>query len=182
MQAIPQLSDRSKLPKIVDPAIRDTMDLKHLYQVCSLLYSCSISCCFFQAILSCSWIQTGCCCSCVMCTVRTELSTVSYRCSTFPHSSRTSRAWRVTKNYWTSASESAFIDLLNNGRNWIHCLVQSHTTRVERKTVLFRVVEMQILVLQDSSFFLLLDQMLSFEDLQMKLCVIGRRQQALLHS
>lgn len=37
MQAIPQLSDRSKLPKIVDPVIRDTMDLKHLYQVCSFL-------------------------------------------------------------------------------------------------------------------------------------------------
>lgn len=34
MQAMPQLTDRSKLPNIVDPVIKDTMDLKHLYQVC----------------------------------------------------------------------------------------------------------------------------------------------------
>lgn len=31
---MPQLTDRSKLPNIVDPVIKDTMDLKHLYQVC----------------------------------------------------------------------------------------------------------------------------------------------------
>ncbi|RVX19485.1 putative receptor-like protein kinase [Vitis vinifera] len=31
--AMPQLTDRSKLPGIVDPVVRDTMDLKHLYQV-----------------------------------------------------------------------------------------------------------------------------------------------------
>jgi hypothetical protein len=30
---MPQLTDRSKLPNIVDPVIRDTMDPKHLYQV-----------------------------------------------------------------------------------------------------------------------------------------------------
>ncbi|MBA0789922.1 hypothetical protein Gohar_014601, partial [Gossypium harknessii] len=30
--AMPQLTDRSKLPNIVDPVIRNTMDLKHLYQ------------------------------------------------------------------------------------------------------------------------------------------------------
>ncbi|RWW10591.1 hypothetical protein GW17_00025856 [Ensete ventricosum] len=34
LQAMPQLTDRSKVPNIVDPIIRDTMDLKHLYQVC----------------------------------------------------------------------------------------------------------------------------------------------------
>lgn len=33
LQAMPQLTDRSKLPCILDPVIRDTMDLKHLYQV-----------------------------------------------------------------------------------------------------------------------------------------------------
>ncbi|KAJ9692877.1 hypothetical protein PVL29_011803 [Vitis rotundifolia] len=32
--AMPQLTDRSKLPNIVDPIVRDTMDMKHLYQVC----------------------------------------------------------------------------------------------------------------------------------------------------
>jgi serine/threonine protein kinase len=31
--AMPQLTDRSKLPNIVDAVIKDTMDLKHLYQV-----------------------------------------------------------------------------------------------------------------------------------------------------
>lgn len=36
MQAMPQLTDRSKLPSIVDPVIRDTMDLKHLYQVSTI--------------------------------------------------------------------------------------------------------------------------------------------------
>ncbi|KAK8935028.1 putative receptor-like protein kinase [Platanthera guangdongensis] len=30
LQDMPQLTDRTKLPNIVDPAIRDTMDLKHL--------------------------------------------------------------------------------------------------------------------------------------------------------
>ncbi|KAL2939955.1 hypothetical protein RDABS01_001337 [Bienertia sinuspersici] len=30
--AMPQLTDRSKLPSIVDPVIQDTMDPKHLYQ------------------------------------------------------------------------------------------------------------------------------------------------------
>lgn len=33
MQAMPQLTDRSKLPSILDPVIQNTMDLKHLYQV-----------------------------------------------------------------------------------------------------------------------------------------------------
>lgn len=33
MQAMPQLTDRSRLPNIVDPVIKKTMDLKHLYQV-----------------------------------------------------------------------------------------------------------------------------------------------------
>lgn len=43
MQAMPQLTDRSKLPNIVDPVIKDTMDLKHLYQVCELyIYSVMI--------------------------------------------------------------------------------------------------------------------------------------------
>ena len=36
LQAMPQLTDRSKLSNIVDKVIKDTMDLKHLYQVCEL--------------------------------------------------------------------------------------------------------------------------------------------------
>ncbi|KAF5466829.1 hypothetical protein F2P56_016719 [Juglans regia] len=38
--AIPQLTDRSKLPNIVDPVIKNTMDLKHLYQVAAVAVLC----------------------------------------------------------------------------------------------------------------------------------------------
>lgn len=38
--AMPQLTDRSKLPSIIDPAIRNTMDLKHLYQVAAVAVLC----------------------------------------------------------------------------------------------------------------------------------------------
>lgn len=38
--AMPQLTDRSKLPHIVDPMIKDTMDLKHLYQVAAVAVLC----------------------------------------------------------------------------------------------------------------------------------------------
>ncbi|CAJ2643618.1 unnamed protein product [Trifolium pratense] len=38
--AMPQLTDRSKLPNIVDPVIKDTMDLKHLYQVAAVAVLC----------------------------------------------------------------------------------------------------------------------------------------------
>ncbi|KDP42003.1 hypothetical protein JCGZ_27021 [Jatropha curcas] len=38
--AMPQLTDRSKLPNIVDPVVKDTMDLKHLYQVAAVAVLC----------------------------------------------------------------------------------------------------------------------------------------------
>ncbi|XP_006654258.2 probable receptor-like protein kinase At1g80640 [Oryza brachyantha] len=38
--AMPQLTDRSKLPNIVDPVIKDTMDPKHLYQVAAVAVLC----------------------------------------------------------------------------------------------------------------------------------------------
>ncbi|KAK9742195.1 hypothetical protein RND81_03G154500 [Saponaria officinalis] len=38
--AMPQLTDRLKLPNIVDPVIRDTMDTKHLYQVAAVAVLC----------------------------------------------------------------------------------------------------------------------------------------------
>ncbi|XP_051148027.1 probable receptor-like protein kinase At1g80640 isoform X2 [Andrographis paniculata] len=38
--AMPQLTDRSKLPNIVDPAIKNSMDLKHLYQVAAIAVLC----------------------------------------------------------------------------------------------------------------------------------------------
>lgn len=38
--AMPQLTDRTKLPNILDPVIRNTMDLKHLYQVAAVAVLC----------------------------------------------------------------------------------------------------------------------------------------------
>ncbi|KAJ1260120.1 hypothetical protein BS78_10G207700 [Paspalum vaginatum] len=38
--AMPQLTDRTKLPNIVDPVIRDAMDPKHLYQVAAVAVLC----------------------------------------------------------------------------------------------------------------------------------------------
>ncbi|CAH2073138.1 unnamed protein product [Thlaspi arvense] len=38
--AMPYLTDRTKLPNVVDPAIKDTMDLKHLYQVAAVAVLC----------------------------------------------------------------------------------------------------------------------------------------------
>ncbi|KAJ1376572.1 Serine/threonine-protein kinase, active site [Sesbania bispinosa] len=38
--AMPHLTDRSKIPHIVDPVIKDTMDLKHLYQVAAVAVLC----------------------------------------------------------------------------------------------------------------------------------------------
>ncbi|KAL9231989.1 hypothetical protein vseg_007141 [Gypsophila vaccaria] len=38
--AMPQFTDRSKLPNIVDPMIRDKMDPKHLYQVAAVAVLC----------------------------------------------------------------------------------------------------------------------------------------------
>lgn len=38
--AMPQLTDRSKLPNVVDPVIRNTMDIKHLYQVAAVAILC----------------------------------------------------------------------------------------------------------------------------------------------
>ncbi|KAH9296796.1 hypothetical protein KI387_028478 [Taxus chinensis] len=38
--AMPQLKDRTKLPSIVDPTIKDTMNLKHLYQVAAIAVLC----------------------------------------------------------------------------------------------------------------------------------------------
>ncbi|XP_019097556.1 PREDICTED: probable receptor-like protein kinase At1g80640 isoform X2 [Camelina sativa] len=38
--AMPYLTDRTKLPGVIDPAIKDTMDLKHLYQVAAVALLC----------------------------------------------------------------------------------------------------------------------------------------------
>ncbi|KAL0402754.1 UNVERIFIED_CONTAM: putative receptor-like protein kinase [Sesamum radiatum] len=39
-KAMPQLTDRTKLPSIVDPVIRNSVDLKHLYQVAAVAVLC----------------------------------------------------------------------------------------------------------------------------------------------
>ncbi|XP_062196798.1 probable receptor-like protein kinase At1g80640 [Phragmites australis] len=38
--AMPQITDRTKLPNIIDPVIRKTMDLRHLYQVAAVAVLC----------------------------------------------------------------------------------------------------------------------------------------------
>ncbi|KAH6770474.1 Protein kinase superfamily protein [Perilla frutescens var. hirtella] len=38
--AMPQLTDRTKLPNIVDPVIRNSMDMNHLYQVAAVALLC----------------------------------------------------------------------------------------------------------------------------------------------
>ncbi|OWM86755.1 hypothetical protein CDL15_Pgr015791 [Punica granatum] len=38
--ALPQLTDRSKLPNILDPSIKDKIDIKHLYQVAAVALLC----------------------------------------------------------------------------------------------------------------------------------------------
>ncbi|RLM61395.1 putative receptor-like protein kinase [Panicum miliaceum] len=38
--AMPQITDRTKLPNIIDPAIRNTMGLRHLYQVAAVAVLC----------------------------------------------------------------------------------------------------------------------------------------------
>ncbi|KAM0904394.1 hypothetical protein ACQ4PT_018033 [Festuca glaucescens] len=38
--AMPQITDRTKLPQIIDPVIQNTMDLKHLYQVAAVAVLC----------------------------------------------------------------------------------------------------------------------------------------------
>lgn len=69
-QAMPQLTDRSKLPNIVDPVIRDTMDPKHLYQV--LLWSPANVLYFRYNYLS-SYFD---CCSVLLCRLQQWLSYV----------------------------------------------------------------------------------------------------------
>ncbi|XP_051187166.1 probable receptor-like protein kinase At1g80640 isoform X2 [Lolium perenne] len=38
--AMPQITDRTKLPQIIDPVIQNTMDLRHLYQVAAVAVLC----------------------------------------------------------------------------------------------------------------------------------------------
>ncbi|KQJ95935.1 probable receptor-like protein kinase At1g80640 isoform X1 [Brachypodium distachyon] len=38
--AMPQITDRTKLPDIIDPVIRNTMDLRHLFQVAAVAVLC----------------------------------------------------------------------------------------------------------------------------------------------
>ncbi|GJN09787.1 hypothetical protein PR202_ga27823 [Eleusine coracana subsp. coracana] len=38
--AMPQITDRAKLPSIIDPVVRNTMDLRHLYQVAAVAVLC----------------------------------------------------------------------------------------------------------------------------------------------
>lgn len=54
---MPQLTDRSKLPNIVDPVIKNTMDLKHLYQVGKLLVTKSTFVFFTHSVGNSIWSE-----------------------------------------------------------------------------------------------------------------------------
>lgn len=113
IQAMPQLTDRSKLPHIVDPMIKDTMDLKHLYQV---WYSAMIplfvlnvqNILFFVRVDKLEYDHTGCCCSCVVCATRTQLPPADNRCFAFSCASCSCRAWRDTTSYTICTSRRRF--------------------------------------------------------------------------
>ncbi|KAE8658235.1 putative receptor-like protein kinase [Hibiscus syriacus] len=74
--AMPKLIDRTQLPNIVDPVIKNTMDLKHLYQVAAVA---------------------------VLCATGTKLSSVDNRCSPLPYSSCSYGAQRDLKS-WKNCS------------------------------------------------------------------------------
>jgi hypothetical protein len=84
VQAMPQLTDRSKLPNIIDPVIKDTMDPKHLYQVLipnKLLTFSNSDTFIFQQFMLIFHACAGCGSSCSMRATRTELQTADNRCS-----------------------------------------------------------------------------------------------------
>ncbi|KAJ6713102.1 hypothetical protein OIU79_009154 [Salix purpurea] len=80
--AMPQLTDRSTLPNIVDPVIKDTMDLKHLYQVAAVAVLCVQQEPSYRPLI-------------------TDVASL-------PHPTRTPRAWRVAKSYRACSSCPAF--------------------------------------------------------------------------
>lgn len=101
MQAMPQLTDRSKLPNIIDLVIKDTMDPKHLYQVLimnKLLMFCTFRQIYLFIYLGwCSNTSAGCSSGCSMCAARTELQTTDNRCSPLSCSSSACGARRNTQ-------------------------------------------------------------------------------------
>lgn len=85
---MPQLTDRTKLPQIVDPAIRNSMDLKHLYQVninftSNQWYQINTSISMLDHVLL-NITVLGCCCGSAVCAIGAELSTVDNGYFTFP--------------------------------------------------------------------------------------------------
>lgn len=97
---MPQLTDRSKLPKLMDPVIRDKMDLKHLYQVIiseAQLLEYLYSKILLHLQIWVSYLEwTGCCCGSAMYTTWTKLQAIDNGRSTFAHSPCTYWAWRIT--------------------------------------------------------------------------------------
>lgn len=96
---MPQLTDRSKLPDIVDPVIRNTMDPKHLFQVHKyfpFLLDLFLPPLQLEGLL-CNFILSngaGCCCRCTVCATGTELSSPNNRCFALSYSSCSCWAWR----------------------------------------------------------------------------------------
>lgn len=98
MQAMPLLTDRSKLPNIVDPVIKDTMDLKHLYQVSFLIQTFLGVLGFYRDFQFTGFLNlVGCCSSCAMRATRAELPSANHRCSSLACSSCSGWARRNTQ-------------------------------------------------------------------------------------
>lgn len=99
MQAMPQLTDRSKLPNIIDPMIKNTMDLKHLYQVSifqvvtmfHVVFSLSVSLFFTDPAGA---FLLGCCSGRALRAARAELQATDHRRASLTGTSSAHGAWR----------------------------------------------------------------------------------------
>jgi hypothetical protein len=101
MQAMPQLTDRSKLPNIIDPMIKNTMDLKHLYQVSifqvvtmfHVVFSLSVSLSLFFTDPAGAFLL-GCCSGRALRAARAELQATDHRRASLTGTSSAHGAWR----------------------------------------------------------------------------------------
>ena len=114
---MPQLTDRSKLPNIIDPVIKDTMDPKHLYQVLipnKLLTFSNSDTFIFQQFMLMFHACAGCSSSCSMCAARTELQTADNRRSPLPCSSGTRGSRGNAQSYRATFSTPNALSFLRN--------------------------------------------------------------------
>ncbi|KAE8687471.1 hypothetical protein F3Y22_tig00111014pilonHSYRG00018 [Hibiscus syriacus] len=119
--AMPQLTDRSKLPNIVDPVIRDTMDLKHLYQVGNVLVTWTDIAYSVRQLDLAKW---DCNMQVAAVAVLCVQSSVDNRCSALTHPSCSCGAWRDTKSYTTCSSLTRQTDSTCLENNTVFAVLQ----------------------------------------------------------